>query len=506
MLVAALTLFIVGGARPVEAIASRAADVQRIELIVPPGLPTTFGLGVSSSDTRWMTESQVPWTYRYQYLTGGVNTGRGWATWRRDGTFVRDYLRDSEALNAIPVFTYYQLLVSEPAAGSNEQTQVLSNLANARTMAAYFADYSLLLRRLAPSTKTVIVHLEPDLSGYAQQVALTKDNDASSVPAAVASSGFVGLGDLPNNYRGYQQALVRLRDQIAPRVLLATHVSAWSAGHDIALAKDPKLDVEGIAAKTTAFLSSAGLSELVFLDPADRDAAFEEKINGTQGAHWWDSTGQRFPNFNRYNAYLSIIARQTKRALVLWQVPVGNTVTRSQNNTWNHFQDNRVEYWLGNYPNDGQLRTLANSGVTALLFGAGADGNTSYEDRSGDGITNPTPIGANTQVATVADDDGGYLRQRAAIYYRSPLALGQTVSTLDTPVASLAATTTSAVKATTSTPPSTTPTTSTSTPATTTVRTTAKATAKPRSRSRSAKRKATLVRTTKRRVGSTSRS
>lgn len=491
MLVAALTLFIVGGTLPIEAIPSRAADVQRTELIVPPGLPTAFGLGVSSSDTRWMTESQVPWTYRYQYLTGGVNTGRGWATWRRDGTFVRDYLQDSEALNAIPVFTYYQLLVSEPAAGSDEQTKVLSNLANPRTMASYFADYSLLLRRLAPSTKTVIVHLEPDLSGYAQQVALTKDNDASSVPAAVASSGFVGLGDLPNNYRGYQQALVRLRDQIAPRVLLATHVSAWSAGHDVALAKDPKLDVEGIAAKTTAFLSSAGVSELVFLDPADRDAAFQEKINGTQGAHWWDSTGQRFPNFNRYNMYLSFISRQTKRALVLWQVPVGNTVTRSQNNTWNHFQDNRVEYWLGNYPNDGQLRTLANSGVVGLLFGAGADGNTSFEDQSGDGTTNPNPVSANTQVATVADDDGGYLRQRAAIYYRSPLGLRGTVATLDAPVASLAATTTTVVNAPTSTPTS----------------TTAKATAKPRSGSRATKRKkATVVRTTKKRTGSTVRS
>lgn len=375
-----------------------------------------------------MRESGVPWTYRYQYLTGGVNTGRGWATWRRDGSFVTDYLRDSEAMNTIPVFTYYQLLVSAPAAGSDERSRLLSNLRDPQTMAAYFQDFVLLLRRLASTAKPVIVHIEPDLSGYAQQLVLRSDNDASSVPASVASSGHAGLGDLANNYRGYQQALIRLRDQIAPNVVLATHASGWAAGDDIGLATNPNLDVGDIAAKTIRFLNSAGLTELLFVDPSDRDAGFDERINGDGGAHWWDPTDKKYPNFNRYHLYISLLSRQANKPVVLWQVPVGNTVMRSQNNTWNHFQDNRAEYWLGRYPDDGALRTLASAGVIGILFGAGLAGNTSFEDAAGDGITNPSPIGANTQSATVADDDGGYLRQRAAIYYRNPLALPTTPS------------------------------------------------------------------------------
>jgi hypothetical protein len=386
-----------------------------------PSLPAQFGLGVSSANPGWMLQSGVPWTYRYQYLTGGVNTGSGWANWNPNGSFVTNYLRDSERTKAIPVFTYYQLLVSKPSAGSTEAGRVLSNLANPQTMSAYYADFALLLRKLAETTQTVVVHLEPDLNGFAQQRAIQSDNRATSIPASVSNSGFAGLEDLPNNYQGFQQALIRLRNSIAPKVLLSTHVSAWSTGDDIGTNPNRDLNVDDIAQKTGSFLESAGLADLVFVDPADRDAAYQELVNRDGGARWWDSTNKRFPNFERYNQYLAGLAKQTKRPLILWQIPVGNTVMRSQNNSWNHHQDNRVEYWLGGYPGDGHLRALAESGVVALLFGRGADGNTSFEDEARDGITNPAPIAANTTTATVADDDGGLLRQLGARYYQQPL-------------------------------------------------------------------------------------
>jgi hypothetical protein len=386
-----------------------------------PSLPEGLGLGVSGSDTKWMKQSGVPWTYRYQYLTGGVNTGTGWASWNPDGAFVTSYLADSERVNAIPVFTYYQLLVSRPAAGVSESTKVLSNLANVETMRAYYNDFSLLMRKLAGTKRTVVVHIEPDLNGFAQQAAIQSDNRASSVPAAVSNSGVSGLEDLPNTYQGFHQALFRLRDRLAPQVLLATHVSAWSTGEDIGASSRRDLDVDGIARKTAAFMESAGLADLVFVDPADRDAAYQELVNRDGGARWWDSSGKRFPNFDRYHAYLAGLRRATGRPLVLWQIPVGNTLMRSQNNTWNHHQDNRVQHWLAGYPADGHLQSLAQSGVVALLFGRGADGNTAFDDAAGDGITNPEPISGNTLAATVADDDGGLLRSVAARYYQQPL-------------------------------------------------------------------------------------
>jgi hypothetical protein len=386
-----------------------------------PALPVGLGLGVSGNDTNWMKQSGVPWTYRYQYLTGGVNTGNGWASWNPDGAYVTNYLVESERVNAIPVFTYYQLLVSRPAAGATESTKLLSNLANSETMRAYYNDFSLLMRRLASTKRPVVVHLEPDLNGFAQQTVIQSDNRASALPAAVSNSGVAGLEDLPNTYQGFHQALFRLRDRIAPQVLLATHVSAWSTGEDIGASPRRDLDVDSIARKTASFLESAGLADLVFVDPADRDSAYQELINRDGGARWWDSTGKRFPNFDRYNAYLASLHRAAGRPLVLWQIPIGNTLMRSQNNTWNHHQDNRVQYWLAGYPTDGHLQSLAEAGVVAMLFGRGADGNTSFDDAAGDGVTNPEPIGANTGMATFSDDDGGLLRSVAAKYYQQPL-------------------------------------------------------------------------------------
>jgi hypothetical protein len=31
----------------------------------------------------------------------------------------------------------------------------------------------------------------------------------------------------------------------------------------------------------------------------------------------------------------------------MWQIPLGNTVMRAENNTWDHFQDNKVQSLLG---------------------------------------------------------------------------------------------------------------------------------------------------------------
>ena len=60
------------------------------------------------------------------------------------------YVRESFAPHMIPVFTYYQMLQSEPSVGGDEQARDLSNMRNPATMRAYWADYSLLLRRRVP--------------------------------------------------------------------------------------------------------------------------------------------------------------------------------------------------------------------------------------------------------------------------------------------------------------------------------------------------------------------
>ena len=104
--------------------------------------------------------------------------------------------------------------------------------------------------------------------------------------------------------------------------------------------------------------------------------------------------------------------------MVAWQIPLGNTVMRAMNNTWDHFQDNRVQWLLG--PGGrAHLRAYAAAGFAGFLFGRGADGATCACDAAKDGVTNPAPINGNTQPSVSADDDGGYFKQQAAAYYRA---------------------------------------------------------------------------------------
>lgn len=114
------------------------------------------------------------------------------------------YVRESLAAHTIPVFTYYQMLDSAPTVGGSEQARDLSNMRNPSTMSAYWSDYELLLRRIAQSAGNhlVVVHVEPDLWGYLEQAHAT----------ALA--------------RSFAQRLIALRNQLAPHVLLAYHLSA----------------------------------------------------------------------------------------------------------------------------------------------------------------------------------------------------------------------------------------------------------------------------------------
>ena len=100
----------------------------------------------------------------------------------------------------------------------------------------------------------------------------------------------------------------------------------------------------------------------------------------------------------------------------MWQIPLGNTKMRAMNNAWDHYQDNKVE-WFFDDPGRANLSAYARAGVIAFLFGRGADGATCACDAAADGVTNPPAIGANTRASLNADDDGGYFRERAAAYY-----------------------------------------------------------------------------------------
>lgn len=158
--------------------------------------------GVSSEPNRlaWMTGSGVPWRYRYTYLSAGVNTGQGWATWNQPaGQYATYYLEASHAAGYIPVFSYYMLLQSRPSTGPDERTRDFNNLNNPSTMAAYYADFKFLMERAGAYGGPAVAQVEPDLWGYLQ---ITSGNTTPDrVPAAVASSGQADAAGLPDNRR-----------------------------------------------------------------------------------------------------------------------------------------------------------------------------------------------------------------------------------------------------------------------------------------------------------------
>jgi hypothetical protein len=401
--------------------------------VAPRALPASLSFGLASEPgaLTWMTSSGVPWTYRYTYLSAGVNTGSGWETWNTPaGQYATYYMTDSASNGYIPVFSYYELLQSNPSVGSNESDRNFSNLNNANTMNAYYANFVLLMQKAGAFGGQVIVQVEPDLWGYLEQRAGT--GSAATLTAMVQSSGHPDVAGIPDTAQGFAGALLHIRDKYAPNAIMATHASLWGSGVDIGTNTDTSRSPSAEADKVAAFLNSAGVAsnpwgstwDLVFNDVADHDAGWFEKVGGDGGAHWWDRQNLKLPNFAVWLQWMTELHVKTGRPLIEWQVPVGNQYYLTMNNTDGHYQDNRAEYFLAN------TASLQAAGITAVLFGAGNPGTTTYTDAKGDGITNnngaPTTdtLGScnacNTHTSTYADDDGGYLRVFVGQFYSPP--------------------------------------------------------------------------------------
>lgn len=419
------------------AIPGRTAQAQPL----PAGWPTRIELGMADSPGGAAAMKRTaPFAFRYQYLAGGANTGSGWATWNTNGDFARFYIEDSVANGIIPVFTYYMLLQSSPGGGS-ESAANFTNLNNTATMTAYYNDLALFFQKAGVfAGQKVVLHVEPDLWGYMQQ--RSTNDDAKTVPAKVSETGIPLLAGLPSNVSGYARAIVKLRDTYAPNVILGYHISVWGTSIDIALSNPPDAQVDALGGRAAAFYNSLGATfDIVFAEFSDRDSGFYQYVYGDSGRSWWDAA-----DFGRHVRFLSRFSLVAGKRIVLWQIPLGNTLMRAQNNSTGHYQDNRPE-WLLNEPARTHLTAYRDAGVVAFLFGGGGGGVSCACDGQGDGLTNPAPVNGNTMASELAaagaaptqvvrgstltlvtpyatDDDGGFFRWRAWQYYQdSPVSI-----------------------------------------------------------------------------------
>ena len=309
------------------------------------------------------------------------------------GRLVRLALRARvAAAHEIPVFTYYQLLQSKPG-GGDEAHADLANLRNPDTMQAYWADVETFFRR-AKGAKPVVLHVEPDLWGYIEQA--SSDDDAASVPAVVPDG-------LPQNAAGFAQEFVRMRDRLAPNVILAWHMSGWGTKHDIAIEDPPDRTVVGYATRSAAFYRSLGAAfDLSFEDFSDRDAAFYEKVEQRL-----DGLVHRRPTST---ATCSTDARSCASPASAWPPGRSRSATRgcAMDNTTGHYQDNRVQWLLDGASGRAHLRAYVQAGYVGLPVRR-RRGRDDLRLRRGRRTASRTRrrSAANTRPSLSADDDGG---------------------------------------------------------------------------------------------------
>jgi hypothetical protein len=232
--------------------------------------------------------TQSPFDLRYQYLVGGAPetgqcescadncsvSGTWWGCWQSfsdpPGQFVRDYIASTAQNDTVPMFTYYNWF---SVAGNIEGREEVNRLNDGDLLTRYMADYRFLMGIIAqfPDIQ-MIVHVEPDLWGYANQVS----SDPSQIPVALDDAAVAECGGMANNLTGLVECMLAVKSSIAPNALIGFHVSDWGEGIDVSMNTDPDFDVSGYAKRSAAFMINLGAAQadLVVVEMSDRDAGY----------------------------------------------------------------------------------------------------------------------------------------------------------------------------------------------------------------------------------------
>ena len=175
--------------------------------------------------------------------------------------------------------------------------------------------------------------------------------------ASVASSGYADVAAYPDTWRGFNLALLHLRDGTRRTCKLAFHVSNWATGRDIGSDTDPTLD----AAAQGTIAGSVRRSERRQPPPrpghrpttscsttsSDRDAGYYKYVVGRPNA-FWDRLNVTLPNFARWEE-LPRRGDRGDRPAGRWSGRSPSATSRSTRRTTRagHYQDNRAEYFFG---------------------------------------------------------------------------------------------------------------------------------------------------------------
>lgn len=313
--------------------------------------------------------SGTPWDMRYLYLAGGVSHGANvctacgscdapdwWGCWQdpalAPGQYVRDFLSKSAANNQLPVITYYEWLTNS---GLPEGKGQVAAAADPLKMRRYFNDFRFVLQQVGQSR--ALLHIEPDLHGYAQGV----NENPSAIPAAIASANPTDCSGMEESFAGFGKCMVSMVRKYAPNAKVGMQASSWATNVDAMQNRSASTDIDAIARRTADFLTASGGAESDFigLEVSDRDAGWYE----LQGQNrWFDAQNVTLPHFAQAFRWATTLTSRMGKPGLWWQVPVGNM---GLSNTHQAYKDNRVDYFLSH------MNEVAATGAFGVLFGAG---------------------------------------------------------------------------------------------------------------------------------------
>jgi hypothetical protein len=301
------------------------------------------------------------------------NDGPGcpwWGCWQSDtdppGQYVVSNIAKAEAAGAVPMFSYY---IWYYVAGSVEGAPEIAALADGDKIARYLADWRFACQRVAEATSgPVILHVEPDLWGFGNQV----NSDPDAIPAAVSAAAAPECAGLPDSMAGLARCMLAIARALAPSAVLGFHGSSYGAGADALHEDDPAFDIDAHADETAAFMTALGAADadLVVFDMTNADA-------GKDG-RWWDATNATIPNFSRGLGWAGRVADHMGLPYLWWQVPFGNM---GLDDHCLRYRDNRVDYFFD------RPHEFAASGALGIAFGAALDCTTTPANDDGHFVT-----------------------------------------------------------------------------------------------------------------------
>lgn len=279
----------------------------------------------------------------YTYLTGLPGPG-SWTHWNPSATFIDRFIEAASARCQVPMFTLYAMA----SRGENN----MAVLAQADFMDEWWAGLSLALSRIAAADEPVLLHIEPDFWGFAQQ---HTGGDPAAMPVRLPED----CTDLRADLTGMGRCIARRVRQQAPLVSYGLHASPWS----------------GSADQTAAFLADIGPGDLLFTETLDRDAGCFEAgrsphCQRDDGPWYWSDA-----DLKAHLAWAGALSQQTGRPLMWWQMPLGRPDRRAGGE--GRYRDNRVQL-VFEHPE----KFVAAGGI-GVVFGKGAPGQTGIDTDRG---------------------------------------------------------------------------------------------------------------------------